>query len=593
MSEINARFYSVGTQGQISLLHQYDGWRKTWHSIVPMRFNSGFQYNLLFYDRIFGMGRIYQVGDKGQMTWLKDYTGWSKSWDVIVPFGQDATSELLFYDRAAGVARFYSVDASGNLSLLQHHSNWRRSWDILASGFFAESPKGLFLYDRTEGDARLFTVNGGALTAVRTYTDWKKTWDVIVPGKFLPGEHASQLLLYRRVVGDATILSLDYQGDPTALKHYTNWRKTWDLIMPGRFHSFGQLTTDILCYDRSAGRGEFVSANQQDELATYATHTNWRKSWSSIVVGRVDSGNLRDDVLFYDNTFRLRLHAVKCADDDGQRDTAVTPTEFAQWVARANITFARAGIAFEFDPASDWEVQSKTAFNDLDPNAPGVDSAADSAEKAANHTAAGSFAEGFPGKIVVFLRYGFHLNKPTGQGVSGDQYKFVMMPPFLATYTDVYHQDGSKDSNVQNIKLLGHELGHYLGLEHTFVKIKWTDNDGNPVSDPDVAVLVYLKAKGLKTKDALDYDRNTVRDTPPDVRLGYFTLKGWNPADLSKEVTISSPADGISFSFNPDRHNLMSYSNCDDVDRLSPDQVRLMREFLFSANRKHLIEGQL
>jgi hypothetical protein len=47
------------------------------------------------------------------------------------------------------------------------------------------------------------------------------------------------------------------------------------------------------------------------------------------------------------------------------------------------------------------------------------------------------------------------------------------------------------------------------------------------------------------------------------------------------------------FTFNPDRHAVSSYFNCDDYYRVTPDQVRRIREHLMAEHRKALIAGQV
>jgi hypothetical protein len=591
MAEVNAKLFKVGPQGQIELLHQYEGWSRTWHSIVALRFNNGLQSNLLFYDRIAGMGRIYRVSGQGQISLLKEYAGWSQTWDHIVPLGVLDTSALLFYDRAAGRARFYDVEFNGSLALIAEHTNWRKGWDVIANvaTTFDGAAPSLFLYDRSAGEARLFTVNTstGVLSSVRDYSGWKKTWDIIVPGAF-SSVGTTNLLLYRRVVGEAKLLTLDGSGNLTLAKHYLNWRKTWDVIVVGHF--LDSLPNSLLCYDRVAGRGEFMSVGPQGELASTVTYTNWRKRWGRILAASLGGGNTREDLLFYDNTLRLRVHVVKCADGNGKRDTLTTAPQVQQWVDRANRVFGQAGVLLEFDPATDFESVQNTQLNSLAWHDEANDSPQDAAEKQANYAAAENYASQFPDQIVVFIRYGF--KSKSGSGMSGPAHKLVVMPGFNATVADIYYQDGSKKTSAQNISLFGHEIGHFVGLYHTHVKVPWTDSNGVPVVDPDDAVIAYMKQSGSTSESVLDNDRLSVHDTPPDIRGGYFTLKGWNPADMSKEVTVKSIADGIDINFNPDRHNLMSYFNCDDYDRLSPDQARRIREWLV-VKRQELLASQV
>jgi hypothetical protein len=78
--------------------------------------NSG----LLLYDRVAGSGAFYAVGSQGEMTLLQEYDGWRTSWDLAVTgdWGGPGNSGLLLYDRAAGSGAFYAVGSHATMSLL-------------------------------------------------------------------------------------------------------------------------------------------------------------------------------------------------------------------------------------------------------------------------------------------------------------------------------------------------------------------------------------------------------------------------------------------------------------------------------------------
>src|SRR5258706_14538433 len=80
--------YSVDAQGNLALLHEDDGWRKTWSQIVPTGFylptddfTPGLKHlSLLFYDPIAGGGELYSHDDAGKMTLIQSYSGWGHNW---------------------------------------------------------------------------------------------------------------------------------------------------------------------------------------------------------------------------------------------------------------------------------------------------------------------------------------------------------------------------------------------------------------------------------------------------------------------------------------------------------------------------------
>jgi len=162
-------------------------------------------------------------------------------------------------------------------------------------------------------------------------------------------------------------------------------------------------------------------------------------------------------------TLNVRLHAILLADDDGRRRVMCTPNEVLSWVDEANRIYAGAGIHVSFDPApgsGDWEEMNSTLLN----NMTGVENPQWLAQKAL----ANSIAAATPTGIVAFFRWGPDA-QPTGGGFSWTDYRFIAMPGFSVT----------RVCGAQNIGVLAHEMGHYLGLPHTFTEIfhNYTDTE--------------------------------------------------------------------------------------------------------------------
>ena len=148
----------------------------------------------------------------------------------------------------------------------------------------------------------------------------------------------------------------------------------------------------------------------------------------------------------------MRVHAVFVSDDDDNRKTAITPAQVKAWADEANDVFTSAGIRLDFDPgpaSADWQHLKSTLINSMS----GVDHPQWTSQKAA----ANSIAAAAPAKVVTFFRWGPDAG-PTGGGFSWTDYNFIAMPGFNNTFV----------CGVQNIGLFAHEVGHYLGLAHTF-----------------------------------------------------------------------------------------------------------------------------
>jgi hypothetical protein len=113
-------FYAVGSQGEMTLLQEYDGWRTSWDLAVTGGWGGPGNSGLLLYDRAAGSGAFYAVGSQGEMTLLADYEGWRTSWDLAMTggWGGPGNSGLLLYDRAAWTGAFYAIDSHATMSLL-------------------------------------------------------------------------------------------------------------------------------------------------------------------------------------------------------------------------------------------------------------------------------------------------------------------------------------------------------------------------------------------------------------------------------------------------------------------------------------------
>jgi hypothetical protein len=229
------------------------------------------------------------------------------------------------------------------------------------------------------------------------------------------------------------------------------------------------------------------------------------------------------------------VHAIVIRDDDGSRKARVDPAELRRWVEFANGPFAAVGIHFEFDPDRDVSAIASTSLNDLPappvPRWPRVKQLGD--RLAARH----------PGKLVMLLRHG-PGDRPAANGFAGTDHSFLVMPGT----EDAWH------CGHRHTDILAHEIGHYLGMDHTFVGEVF----------PDLAAAeAHFLAKG---RDPAVFDGDGLPDTPPDPGIRDFEWQSVARISLA----------GVPFELP--RRNLMSYY--DERDSLSHEQATRARWML-------------
>ena len=289
----------------------------------------------------------------------------------------------------------------------------------------------------------------------------------------------------------------------------------------------------------------------------------------------------------------LRLRVIALSNDDGTKAPQVTAAQFTDVVARLNRVYRGAGIRFLYDEAADWQAMNSTGMN----------------EDATIFTQGNAIAATLPGRIPLLLRWGSgtgvtgngNAYPPPGAGtlpanVTDNDQRYVALP-------SLYPTTGLSFLTLGNGSFIAHELGHYLGLYHTFPGWDGTNpvfgTSTSPAAVADQALVTYVGNNG-GTVEALDGDR--LPDTPPDPGTILYDLHGNNDGNASEvctssQITISGTLSGnpVSFTFDPDVRNVMSYhALCGTGDNPEPqkftaDQVRQMHHTLTVPARIHLL----
>ncbi|MCA9521988.1 MAG: hypothetical protein KC609_13490 [Myxococcales bacterium] len=297
----------------------------------------------------------------------------------------------------------------------------------------------------------------------------------------------------------------------------------------------------------------FTTVVPNDTVVLSPTNADWGSVLSVTIDGTDVSGTQLASATFSYFAFpanlptiKVPLQAFRVSDDDGGRTTAITAQQVDAWTKKANEIYAVAGVEFLFDPndPNDFiEIQS-TLINQLG----GTSDPQWIAERDAANLEASKHTENVDGAILkkaaLFFRYG-PGGSPTGGGFSWTDYNFVALPGFSVTVV----------CGHQNIQLMAHELGHYLGLAHTFgggwstvplAEKQLTDNGSDP-----------FKA----------FDGDQLEDTAPDPWIA--SLNQCDPGKMHLSLA------GIPFLLP--RNNIMSYYDSTEMT-LSLTQLWTVRQ---------------
>jgi hypothetical protein len=301
-------------EGKLERAYTQRNVRSTWHSIIAGAYLERTEAtNLLFYDRSAGVGEFHlPAGERGELQLLKRHTDWRRGWDLIISgsFLADSKGDsLLFYDREAGLGELYATDGEGDVSLAARFTDWRRTWSAIVpilpldvASDTGLSFSSILFYDRSAGHGEFYATDGqGHLSRVARHTDWRRTWNLIVPfTQSTSDANRTVLVFYDRKAGHGELYAVDGHGGLAQMARYTNWRRSWDMIVPCQLT--GSHSNGLLFYDRRRGLGEVYAVDGRGNLSQVARYTDWRRTWDAIVFGTLagTSPLLDPSLLFYE-----------------------------------------------------------------------------------------------------------------------------------------------------------------------------------------------------------------------------------------------------------------------------------------------------
>lgn len=562
-SGLSGKFFNVASGGAITQVATYPSLSRTWHTIIQGRSNN----QLVFYDRIEGILKTILIATDGSLTLQRKYTGLPTTWDILVrgDFAGSSAKDLLVYDRAADQIKVYEIDAGGNL-LLAFTQTIPGNWHIATAGYWGNpsARDDLLLYSKVTGEGRFFRSTGVSFANAAS-RQWRKVWDQIVAVR-LDGDSLSELLFFNQDSGYAKTYHISTAFGLTLLQELS-WPITEKLaIIPGEFGGSSNAQSDLLIYDQTAGTGTFLVSGSNGTLSTATVHPSWNTVWTHIVPVQ-HAGTTLSKLFFYTNVMDVRFVPVRVADNDGTNGAALTSAQMNTWLASINRTYVPAGIRMVWDGTI--RTLSNTFVN-------GYDCEGDAGMAKLFATAyAPTF--GANNSLVVYFR------KYSGTGCSSPTASYVVMPGFTGTST-IYRRSDGKTTDINgnviadgaasgnNLKLLGHEIGHYFGLPH-----------GHMGSQPLIAAV-------MDTDAFVDDNWTSILDTPPSPTGNWWTPPSniCDPGmanDFPVPTTWGGPVD-----INPDRHTVMNHGfNCDLAYWFSPAQINAVRASLF-GNRANLTQ---
>lgn len=194
--------------------------------------------------------------------------------------------------------RLISFTKNFTVGVNQDYSLWHNSWEVYIGRFLSPTHDGVFLYDRTVGEARLVGYSAKLqLAQFRFLHNLGGNWDVHT-GNF-NGQQQAQILLYDPGTGDAQMLTPKKDLSVETPITYATWG-TGLVLYVGHF---GLPTLSVMLYDPQLARSTFLAFDASLDIVHQAIVQTWDQN-SQILVGA-----------FLDRSLCLEQHTCASGDD--------------------------------------------------------------------------------------------------------------------------------------------------------------------------------------------------------------------------------------------------------------------------------------
>jgi hypothetical protein len=180
----------------------------------------------------------------------------------------------------------------------QQYTLSNNSWEVYVGRFVNPHQDGIFLYDRTTGEARVMNFDSKMVVArYQQIHNLPGNWEVH-SGDF-NGSGRAQLLLYDPGSGDAQFLVLGPDLSLVDQKSFPGW-KTGQVLYVGHF---GLSSLSVMLYDQKAGQSTFIAFNSSLGVIHQYTISSWSQN-SQVLIGS-----------FLDRSRCLATHTCNKGDD--------------------------------------------------------------------------------------------------------------------------------------------------------------------------------------------------------------------------------------------------------------------------------------
>jgi hypothetical protein len=248
----------------------------------------------------------------------------------------------------------------------------------------------------------------------------------------------------------------------------------------------------------------------------------------------------------------LPLHFISLSDDDGREDRHFSRNLIPGILLVLNKAYRKAHVRFECNPDTDYEQIRSTSLNrDFDPD-PGVYTDPNQKPPMRGAAVRGKLRDDLAWKyrtripIICRRASDWQFDKSLGRWVDRPA-------PFNYGGGYIFSPALSDDPGM-----FCHEMGHSLGLPHTF--------EARPETIEEAAKLIRAAVdKGLprdRGLEALDGDLPWIKDTPPDISetaVFQTTHQRWKKAPTVTIPVTFADGNTVNYELHPDPFNFMSY----------------------------------